>query len=622
MPGYPCCCGVKCPPYVRVAFTGVDYSHTCENWEDSHDKYGYAALTTRATDRPWCLSKKYSGGIAVDPCSYSGRKQVLCGRGPLVAGILHLSFTSVVTYDLSIVDKGTEEEPAFYWRLRLTFGWAPGWIDPNHQYDLIFEAACGESETRCQTFPQAGITLEFVEDKREAWWKPDFSSATATVVPVTDDSCDGWGVSTPSVPAAPPDEEAYSLVSPLGTFDVCEPPVPGIAVATVSDARIRISNCTLITRTTDSSGVISTGTAPNIEMGDTLEMYWGTMDAPSHRTGTVVGLAPASGSTTEVTFSGGAGDALPAESTTLRVYVPKSGYNGRYVLQDVGCRFEWQGETSHTYIRAQPQCKPPDYDDGVAQGDGPYWVVVVDDGDIQSGDWWSGGFSLVKPADACWPSSLEFPLWYPRNEGTTPDYFWKVDTGPYLELLLGKVVLTAYAYDMPATWGTLLGKSDLAGKGAHPPTTWGTLLGKSDLAGKGAHPNATWAELIGAADLDAIGGHPATAHAVWGTAPSAVPAYISLHTADPGATGANEYSGGGYARVAVTWDAESGGYRALSNHATFSGVAEAGVTHAGIWSGCWFSQIWQGGASLIGASEFGLDGSLTLLKGDTKYATS
>lgn len=67
--------------------------------------------------------------------------------------------------------------------------------------------------------------------------------------------------------------------------------------------------------------------------------------------------------------------------------------------------------------------------------------------------------------------------------------------------------------------------------------------------------------------------------------------YVSLHSADPGETGASELSGNGYARVAVTnnatnWPAASGG--AKSNGAAIAFAAASGTdwveaTHFGIW---------------------------------------
>jgi len=61
--------------------------------------------------------------------------------------------------------------------------------------------------------------------------------------------------------------------------------------------------------------------------------------------------------------------------------------------------------------------------------------------------------------------------------------------------------------------------------------------------------------------------------------------YLSLHTADPGTTGANEVSGGSYARQAITFGAASGGTGASTNAQTFSNMpAEAGNLYIGTWS--------------------------------------
>ena len=65
-----------------------------------------------------------------------------------------------------------------------------------------------------------------------------------------------------------------------------------------------------------------------------------------------------------------------------------------------------------------------------------------------------------------------------------------------------------------------------------------------------------------------------------------VAVFASLHTADPGTTGANEVTGGtpAYARKAITWNSASAG--ALDNNANpvFDVPAGTTVTHAGFWS--------------------------------------
>jgi hypothetical protein len=67
--------------------------------------------------------------------------------------------------------------------------------------------------------------------------------------------------------------------------------------------------------------------------------------------------------------------------------------------------------------------------------------------------------------------------------------------------------------------------------------------------------------------------------------------YVSLHSADPGETGANELTGNGYARVAVTnnatnWPAASGGVKSNGTAITFAAAVTAdwaSATHFGIW---------------------------------------
>lgn len=61
--------------------------------------------------------------------------------------------------------------------------------------------------------------------------------------------------------------------------------------------------------------------------------------------------------------------------------------------------------------------------------------------------------------------------------------------------------------------------------------------------------------------------------------------YLSLHTADPGTTGANEVTGGSYARQSITWNAASAGSQTSSNGQTFSSMPSvAGNLWIGLWS--------------------------------------
>lgn len=67
---------------------------------------------------------------------------------------------------------------------------------------------------------------------------------------------------------------------------------------------------------------------------------------------------------------------------------------------------------------------------------------------------------------------------------------------------------------------------------------------------------------------------------------------VSLHTGDPGATGANEVTGGSYARQAESFGAASG--RALTNGSdiVFTDMPAVTVTYIGFWTA---GGTWKGG---------------------------
>ncbi|GII63548.1 hypothetical protein Skr01_36330 [Sphaerisporangium krabiense] len=60
--------------------------------------------------------------------------------------------------------------------------------------------------------------------------------------------------------------------------------------------------------------------------------------------------------------------------------------------------------------------------------------------------------------------------------------------------------------------------------------------------------------------------------------------FVSLHTADPGTTGASEVTGGSYARQAKAWNPASGGNLDDSNAPTFNIPALTTITHFGLWT--------------------------------------
>lgn len=59
--------------------------------------------------------------------------------------------------------------------------------------------------------------------------------------------------------------------------------------------------------------------------------------------------------------------------------------------------------------------------------------------------------------------------------------------------------------------------------------------------------------------------------------------HISLHTADPGDTGASEVTGTGYARQAVTFAAASGGER-VGSASDFTVPASTTIRYLGFWT--------------------------------------
>lgn len=93
--------------------------------------------------------------------------------------------------------------------------------------------------------------------------------------------------------------------------------------------------------------------------------------------------------------------------------------------------------------------------------------------------------------------------------------------------------------------------------------------------------------------------------------------YVSLHTADPGTTGANEVSGGSpaYSRQSVTWNAASNGNLDSSNQPAFNVPAATTITHFGLWSAATAGTFYGGGA--LSASEtFAAQGTYTLTDAD------
>lgn len=87
--------------------------------------------------------------------------------------------------------------------------------------------------------------------------------------------------------------------------------------------------------------------------------------------------------------------------------------------------------------------------------------------------------------------------------------------------------------------------------------------------------------------------------------------YLSLHTASPGTNGANEVTGGSYARQAITFGNPSSGSQASAGTdaaQSFTGMpAEAGGTpYFGIWT------LVSSGTYLAGGATSGLSGAISV----------
>jgi hypothetical protein len=87
--------------------------------------------------------------------------------------------------------------------------------------------------------------------------------------------------------------------------------------------------------------------------------------------------------------------------------------------------------------------------------------------------------------------------------------------------------------------------------------------------------------------------------------------HASLHTADPGTTGANEVAGGSYARVPITWAASSGGAKTLTAAVTLQIPSGTTITHFGLWSAS-SGGTFRGGGTLDSSQSYPTGGTFDL----------
>jgi len=98
--------------------------------------------------------------------------------------------------------------------------------------------------------------------------------------------------------------------------------------------------------------------------------------------------------------------------------------------------------------------------------------------------------------------------------------------------------------------------------------------------------------------------------------------YVSLHTADPGTTGASEVTGGTYARVAVTWNAASGGSVSNSGALSINLPASTTASYFGVWGASSAGTYYIGGALSPSVTTGASAGVITIASGSLTVTAS
>lgn len=106
--------------------------------------------------------------------------------------------------------------------------------------------------------------------------------------------------------------------------------------------------------------------------------------------------------------------------------------------------------------------------------------------------------------------------------------------------------------------------------------------------------------------LDALGG---------------VATFVSLHTSDPGTTGAAEVSGGSpaYARKGVSYSAAVGGLKESSTSTVHNVPGATTISHFGLWSAL-TGGTFYGGGTLSATETFATAGTYTIAAADLDLA--
>lgn len=102
-------------------------------------------------------------------------------------------------------------------------------------------------------------------------------------------------------------------------------------------------------------------------------------------------------------------------------------------------------------------------------------------------------------------------------------------------------------------------------------------------------------------------------NALAGVNPALSATHMSLHTGDPGATGANEVTGGSpaYQRRAITWNTASSGNLDDASVPAFDIPPSTTLSHFGLWSAS-SGGTFLGGDALSTTETYGAQGTFTV----------
>lgn len=113
----------------------------------------------------------------------------------------------------------------------------------------------------------------------------------------------------------------------------------------------------------------------------------------------------------------------------------------------------------------------------------------------------------------------------------------------------------------------------------------------------------------------------ASLNGIFGTGSSNTAPDMSLHSADPGTTGASENANtGSYARQTVSWAAASGGSAASSSGQTFTTAGSVACLYIGTWSSITYGAGTYSIGAALGSSVTAV--TITVASGATSFTSS